>query len=240
MRGLPPRDTSLSALPNSAFDMSVCAALGPSTDRLESALAAQERAPEKIVRNAGGLRWALEQALAAGTDWIWVLDGSTLPRPRALGSLLDALDRADGLQEADVLSGVTVTPDGQIDKTRSLWYRRSQIDMAITVAERRLLPVRASAGPALVRRRAAAVDLPSRRTAFSAATVLEWTARILRTGTGYLVPESESESTGHGDDPLSNPITALRLLLGRSFVRFDRLTLGYELAERAFTRSIER
>jgi len=116
----------------------------------------------------------------------------------------------------------------------------NQIDLAMSSAARRLLPVRASAGPVLVRRRAAAVDLPSERAHLSAGAVLEWTARMLRSRVGYLVPESETDALDSARDPMRDPLTAMRLLLGRSLVRFDRLTYGYELAERTFARSIER
>ena len=192
------------------------------------------------MRSGGGLRRAVEDALGTDAEWIWVLDPSTTPRPGALRTLLEGLDRVGELPEPDVLAGVTVTPNGQVDRSRSLWYRRNQIDVAMSSAVRRLLPVRASAGPVLVRRRAAAVDLPSERAPLSAGAVLEWTARMLRSRVGYLVPDSETDALDSARDPMRDPLTAMRLLLGRSLVRFDRLTYGYELAERTFARSIER
>ena len=207
---------------------------------MEAALTAQERAPDGIVRVAGGLRQAVEEALRTDAAWVWILEGSTAPRPGALGALLDGLERVGDLPEPGVLAGVTVTPQGKVDRSRALWYRRNQIDLAMSSAVRRLLPIRASAGPALVRRAAAASELPSARAPLSAGALLEWTARMLRARVGYLVPESESEPLDDAGNPLRDPRTALRLLLGRSLVRFDRLTYGYELAERTFARSIER
>jgi hypothetical protein len=63
--------------------------------------------------------------------------------------------------------------------------------------------------------------------------VLEWTTRILRYGTGYLVPDSESVGVGTAGDPLLAPATAARLLLGRSMLGVDRVGLVLELCERA-------
>ena len=219
---------------------SVCAALGPAPAAVEAALAAQQHPPDETIRTDAGLRSALERALATGCDWVWLLDGATAPRPDALQALLDGLRRAKGLPAPSLLAGVAVGADGQIDARRSLWYRRNQINITMGTVGRRLLPVRATAGPALVRSSAAAELVPGGRTPLSPAGVLRWTARILRGRVGYLVPEAESEIVDPARDPMGEPLTALRLLLGRSLVRFDRLTYGYELAERTFVRPVER
>jgi hypothetical protein len=190
------------------------------------------------VSDRGPLRGRLERALEAGADWIWVLDGSTVPRDGALGGLLDALERTSGLEEPSLMTGVVVTPDGLVDEGRVLWYRRNQIDIAMEAAAQRLLPIRAATGSVLVQRDAVRGELPPFGAPGSPATVLEWTARMLRFRTGYLVPESESEAVEPGYDPASSPLTAARLMFAGALGRFDRIRYGFELAERLGGRSL--
>jgi len=217
----------------------VCAVLDPASSPLDRALAAQRRPPDHLVRDGGPLRGRLERALASGADWVWVLDGSVVPREGSLLELLHGLDRVGELQEPHVMTGVVLAPDGLVDEGRVLWYRRNQIDIAMASAEARLLPIRAATGSVLVRRDAVEAELPPERAHLAPAAVLEWTARILRTRTGYLAPESESEAVEPGYDPASDPVTAARLLFGGALQRFDRLRYGFELAERVGGRSAE-
>jgi hypothetical protein len=55
---------------------------------------------------------------------------------------------------------------------------------------------------------------------------------VLRSRTGYLVPESESAALDTRGDPLLAPTTAMRLLFGRAVVGPDRVALVLELCER--------
>ena len=210
----------------------VCAVAGRSTERLQRALAAQGLTPESVVVETRLLA-GLERALASGADWIWVLDGSAAPRPNALQVLLEALDRMDGLPDPALLTGVVITADGRVDPNRSPWYRRFQLDVAMTSADRGLVPVRGCLGPALVDRSAVEATLPHARVRISPSSVLEWTARVLRGPTGYLVPESESETMDAGRDPLRRPATAARLILGGAVGRLEGVAVVLELAERA-------
>ena len=182
---------------------------------------------------ADGLRQGVVRALGTDADWIWVLDGSAAPRPGALDALLEGLARVDGLPQPCLLTGVVVTPDGRVDPNRAPWYRRFQIDVALRSADHELVPVRGTPGPVLVHRRAAALDLPRDRTAITPRSVLEWTARVLRHRTGYLVPGSESVALDTAGDPLLAPATAARLLTGRAIVGTDRVGFVLELCERA-------
>jgi hypothetical protein len=202
----------------------------------EGLLTAQSRSPDRLVTAARGLRPAVEAACGTGAEWLWLLDGLVVPRPGALAALLDGVARADGLEQPSVLAAVVVDRHGGVDPRHPVWYRPNQIDLAMMAASRRLLPVRAAAGSVLVRADAAVAEPPPPR-ALDPHGVLEWTARILRSGTGYLVPESEGEAVAGARDPAADPRTAGRLLLGGAFVRLDRLRYGYELAERAIARS---
>ena len=179
------------------------------------------------------LRAGLESALAGGADWIWVMDGSARPRPGALAALLAGLERVDGLPAPSLLTGVVVGPDGRVPASRAPWYRRFQIHVALDSVDQELLPVRAGIGPALVARDAVAAQLPPARAGLGPAAVLEWTARLLRERTGYLVPASESESDPSAPDPLRSPLTAARLILSGAVVRPDRVAVALELSERA-------
>ena len=190
-----------------------------------------------VVQHAGALGEGLRRGLATGADWIWVLDGSAAPRPGALDELLGALERTGGLPDPVLLGGVVVDAGGRVDEARAAWYRRAPTELAMAAAERRLLPIRASAGPVLVSRRGAEAEPPRERAAFGAGAVLEWTARLLRDGVGYLVPASEYVAAGAARDPALDPLTAARLVGGRAFSGTDRLRVGFELAERARRRA---
>jgi hypothetical protein len=211
---------------------SVCALVGSPGEPVRCALTSGDCAPQLIVEDTR-LRAGLERALATGADWIWVLDGSAVPRPNALGLLLEALDRTDGLPEPALLTGVVVAADGRVDANRPPWYRRYQLHVAVDSADRGLLPVRASVGPALVSRGAAEAALPPGSAPVSPGAVLEWTATVLRQSTGYLVPESASEAVGRVRDPLRSPVTAARLVFRRGVGPRDRVGTLLELAERA-------
>lgn len=211
---------------------SVCALVGSPGEPVRRALASAPGAPQSVVEDTR-LRAGLERALSTGAEWIWVLDGSAVPRPNALQLLLEALDRTDGLPAPALLTGLVVAADGRVDSNRSPWYRRYQLHVAADSAERGLLPVRASVGPALVSRVAAEAVLPSESAPVSPAAVLEWTATLLPQRTGYLVPESESEGVGPTRDPLRSPVTAARLIFRLGIGPRDRVGTLLEFAERA-------
>jgi hypothetical protein len=203
----------------------------PSVCALVSGFAEVPEAGQAI-RDPAGLREGVERALNTGAEWIWVLDGSSAPRPGSLAALLDAAGRAACFARPDVLVGVVLDAGGGVHESRPPWYRPDQIDIAMAATGQRLLPIRATAGPALVSRAAAEADLPAARAQLSPGGVLEWTAQILKFGTGYYVPDSESDAVAPLTDPVTDPRTAARLLFGRSFRRFDRVRLGYLLLER--------
>jgi len=185
----------------------------------------------------GRLDEALRRALAGGAEWIWVLDGTAVPRAGALERLLAALERVDGLPDPVLLGAVVVDSGGRVDRARAPWYRRAPTELAMAAAERRLLPIRASSGPVLVQRSAAEAEPPRAGSAFAPGVVLEWTARLLRDRVGYMVPESEAVAAAGARDPALDPRTALRLVAGTAFSGTDRLRVVAELAERARRRA---
>jgi hypothetical protein len=199
---------------------------------LEDALTAQGTELEHRVVDTR-LRSGLERALATGADWIWVLDGTSLPRPGALTALFDGRERVGELPAPVLLTGLVVTPDGRVHPQREPWYHRFRIDLAVAAADHALVPVRGSRGPALVRRETVAATLPGTSAGLTPGGVLVWTARLLRTDTGYLVPESEYVAAPDGRDPMRDPRTAARLLAGGGLRRLDRIALLLELSERS-------
>jgi hypothetical protein len=189
-----------------------------------------------VVEAGGQLADGLRRALDSPAEWIWLLDGSVAPRAPALAALLEALDRVDGIREPVVLAGVVLDPDGRVDESRAAAYRPSEIDIALTAVGRRLLPIRAVAGPALLHRSAVAAERRVPGGPPSPAATLELTARLLARGTGYLVPESEGDALAAIRDPLAEPRTVARLVGASGFRPVDRVRFGYEFALRAATR----
>jgi hypothetical protein len=206
----------------------VCAVVAGSR-RLDLALAAQRRQPESIIRTAGPLDAGLRHARESGAEWVWVLDGSAAPQPEALLALLQALDRVERLPEPQLLAGVVLEEDGSLDPTRAAWYRRGPREQTMAAGERRLLPIRAAAGPVLVRSDVVDALAPPRRALAPPGGVLEWTARLLRARVGYWVPDSESLALASGRNQARSPRTAAALLLGGAFAGRERVRVGLEL-----------
>src|SRR5436305_11135684 len=101
----------------------ICAVVGPPAGALERAVKAQTRPPEGLVTAEGGLRSGVESALTTGADWLWLLDGSSVPRPEALAAMRAALERLEGLPDPALLGGVVVGSEGGVDETRARWAR---------------------------------------------------------------------------------------------------------------------
>lgn len=185
----------------------VCAVLPNELEQLEPAVTAQSRAPEQVLRVAD-LMAGVTAALAESCEWLWLLDGQALPRRDALASLLEALQLAPALPAPVLLVGKAVTSDGALALGLAPWFRRGQTPVTMLAVSRRVLPVRA-AGTAslLVRRSAALASAPPRLDLPPSAAALEWTARLLRHATGYLVPTSVAD-TAAADDGSSASLDA--------------------------------
>ncbi len=157
------------------------------------------------VGGAGGFHAGIGHATRAGAGWVWLMDDDTMPDPGALAALLEA---ARGMPDADVLASVVRWTDGSPHLMNQPGLRRVGAEEAIAAAANGLVPIR-SASFVSVLVSGAAVErhgLPHAHY-FIWADDLEYTARILRNGRGYLVPASTvlhktagnagtSESTG--------------------------------------------
>ncbi len=205
---------------------SVCAVVDVSLKSVARAVEEQTRRPNATVPLRDSLPATLRRAVEGGAEWVWILDGTAVPRPGALAALLDALARVDDLARPDLLAGVVRTPDGRFDEGRGLWCPRREIALVMAAAPRRLLPIYAAAGPVLVRGDALR-GVRLRRTELSPGGMLDLTARILGKRTGYLVPESRSDAAA--PFRADRAATAARLVLGGAFKGLDRLRIGYEV-----------
>jgi hypothetical protein len=184
----------------------------------------------------------LERALATGAQWLWLLDGSAIPRSDALMRLLGALGDLGPLPSPALLTAKVVGSRGELVAAQTGWYRRTGTQVALNAAPRHLLPIRtAPAGCLLVRREAAAVARPPLRELEGPGAALEWTARLLRHDMGYLVPASVARAAGDvpwppdavGGDPLEDLRASAAMLFGSGWSPRERLWVGGGAARRA-------
>jgi len=144
-----------------------------------------------------GFREGLKVARDRGYDWVWLLHEDAVPDERALEELLAAAARGDDETPPVLLSSKVVRPDGKLD-LHSLGRPDSErVEHAVLSFERGLEPLRWSSfvsvlisGPALARH-----GLPL-ATLGGGVDELEFTARLLRWGEGYLTPRSVVEHEG--------------------------------------------
>lgn len=181
---------------------------------LDARLTAQERAPDAVLRSAAVLGSGLEQALRTGPDWLWILDGSALPRPAALARLVERADEHEELPAPDVLASAVLGADGSVAAAHAPWFRRGETDLALRAALARVLPVRAArAGSLLVRADAARASDPPLGDLDDPGAALEWTARLLRRGTAYLVPASVADAAPAPERGAEADVKAVAALL---------------------------
>lgn len=195
---------------------SICVLLAPGDARLAAAVDAQERRPDARVH-------LLSDAAESFADWVWVLDGSAVPRPQALGALLAAAARLEPVRSPAALTSRIVNGTGAVARAHAPLATQGRPEVAVEAAGVRVLPVRATTGGSLLVRRWAL--------AFARGEpAVVWTARMLRDGAGFLVPDSVADA---GDADGTGPASAARLLLGTALRPRERLRFAVELAERA-------
>jgi GT2 family glycosyltransferase len=168
-----------------------------STDGTAAMLA--EEFPEVTVRRlvtneggAGGFHAGMLDAYQRGFDWLWLMDDDTIPSPTALERLLAGGERADELGEpAWVLASKVIWSDGRLHPMNTALPAMHRLDELVDATSHGLLAIRcASAVSLLVSERAIErFGLPVKRY-FIWSDDVEFTARILRSKPGYLVPDS--------------------------------------------------
>jgi hypothetical protein len=183
-----------------------------------------------------------QRVTAAGATWVWLRDGTAVPEPDALERLLEQLGRLAGLPEPVLLTSKVVDAGGTLVPALAPWVRRDDAALTLEAAGRGLLPLRAARTASLLVRAEVLTRVAPRRADLPRpAAGLEWTARILRTAPGYLVPASVAVAArpprgavGALDgDPLLDLRAGSRLLAGRAFSAREKLWLGAEVTSRA-------
>ena len=151
----------------------------------------------RLTRNGGGaegFHYGVRAALGAEPDWIWLMDDDCEPAPGALEALLAAPRARD--PGAVLLAPLVETAEGEVLPLNRGWLRRRWFKAPLVGLEaahwaRDELRVEhvSLVGP-LVRAEAARRTDPPRRDFFIWFDDLEWTARLGRLGTLWLIPAS--------------------------------------------------
>jgi rhamnopyranosyl-N-acetylglucosaminyl-diphospho-decaprenol beta-1,3/1,4-galactofuranosyltransferase len=141
---------------------------------------------------AGGFTAGIDHARRSRPRWLWILDDDTIARPDTLERLLAGAERAPS--EPLLLASKVVWTDGSLhpmNRPGPKWRRPRETARAVRAG---LLPLRYTtfvslllSGTAIER-----AGLPQRHY-FIWSDDIEYTARITKRGSGYLVPDSVVE-----------------------------------------------
>lgn len=160
--------------------------------------------------------------LEATPGWLWFLAEGARPCDDALERLVAAIE-PEGLPPATVVAGLLVDEHGEPLADRLQPAPRIDAALAVRLVGRRLLPIRcAGLAHCLVAR--SAFDRHGRPDVrrFGPFAAEEWTARVLRTECGYLVPGSRVVLPGAHGGGRGVPLRAtLRMLPTRTWSRGD-------------------
>ena len=158
---------------------------------------------------AGGFHEGMRRAHAAGAEWIWLMDDDTIASETALEELLGASVKAP---DAVLLASKAVWTDGRLHPMNAPGPDRRRFDRLVTAAANALLPLRSATFVSLLVRRDA-IDrhgLPNAHY-FIWSDDIEYTARVTRGESGYVVPASVvTHATG-------TPYTAVSSTGGRFY-----------------------
>lgn len=212
-----------------------------STDGTADMLAARDGVEvlrlDRNLGGAGGFERGLRTAHPRGFEWLWLLDDDTLVDEGCLEALLAGAQRAP--ERASVLTSVVRWRDGSLHPMNSPWLRVTPRGRYALAAGAGVAPIRAATFVSTMVRHDA-VDRhgwpPGHY--FVWLDDIEYTARILASEQGYLVPESVAV---HWTPRPYNTVTDARerfffkvrnqlwLLRGRSFRGVERFEYGRAL-----------
>ena len=144
-----------------------------------------------------GYREGLRVAHGRGFEWLWLLHEDAVADDRALEELLAAVARADEGAPPVLMASKIVRPDGKLDLHSLGRPLGEEVPHVVASFERGLQPLRwSSFVSVLVSGRAlSSHGLPVASFA-DGLDELEFTARLLRWGEGYLAPRSVVEHAG--------------------------------------------
>ena len=207
-------------------------------EETREALAGQTVAPIAVVVQPPSTAPA-RSAPAEQPEWLWLLDGVTVPRADALEAFGAALETLAGLPAPLLLASKVIDAAGAMHPDALPRHEIFEKQYTVDAIERGLVQLRAvPAGSLLIRRGTferfgeLRADLPP------SWAVFEFTARALRSweDTGYLVPSSVAvrklppHPAGRRGEGLR---TRARLLAGPAWTPTERLWEGFLVAEAA-------
>lgn len=167
-----------------------------STDGTPEAIASDHRDVELLVmdRNgggAGGFAAGLRHAYRAGFGWFWLMDDDTVPERDALDALVRADASVEGRSRPLVLASAVQWRDRGLHPMNVPAVRVADAESMIHAARDALLPIRSASFVSVLVHRVALerYGLP-RAEYFIYNDDVEFTGRVLRHETGYLVPAS--------------------------------------------------
>ena len=142
---------------------------------------------------AGGFHEGMNHAYLAGAEWLWLMDDDTISRGDTLAELLAAAERAKPLRPL-LLASKALWTDGRLHPMNVPGFDRERLGRIVGGAERGLMPVTCATFVSLLVRREAVrrYGLPAKHF-FVWSDDIEYTNRVLREDTGFLVPGSVVE-----------------------------------------------
>ena len=221
----------------SATVAAVVCGSGPALDAVER----QDHAPDRVLAHGGPWRDAI-LAAAGQADWLWLVAGDVEPEPSALGALLELVPARAGLPEPVLLAGKVVDPDGRLDAASAPWPPLHDRAAGMAAAEHGVAAVRiARWGSLLVPRSAIERHGLPRPALARGGDDIEWTARLLRWGHGYLVPGSVAlRGQRDGRAPREAAGVARALASREAWAPYERLWVLYTVLLEGSRRSPSR
>jgi GT2 family glycosyltransferase len=142
---------------------------------------------------AGGFHEGMKHAYARGAEWLWLMDDDTIAQPSALSELLAAAARVpDG--PPLLLASKALWRDGRMHPMNAPVQDRARVERLVRGAELGLMPLRsATFVSVLVHRRAVERHGLPLKHFFMWSDDIEYTGRILKEDSGFLVPTSVVE-----------------------------------------------
>jgi hypothetical protein len=213
----------------------VCVVLVGADPELDGAIGAQEQRPDDELR-ARDVRTGIIEAAGRQSRWIWLLDGTAVPRPDTLSELLSAGAVEICGQTPTLVASTVITGAGELVAAHVPWGRHGEVDVALDAVECHAVPIRAAAGGSLLVSGAMTRAHPPPRSGVPPqVATLGWTARILRTTIGLLVPASpvlaRLPATARRDargDSSAEVRAGVALLRAQAWTTRERLRLGGE------------
>lgn len=147
--------------------------------------------PENV-GGAGGFHEGVRLGHDGGADWVWLMDDDTIPEAGALAALMRRTTHVDPLgRPPSLLSSRVVWTDGRLHPMNRPGFERTRLELVVDGAVHRMMPLRATTFVSLLVARRA-IDEHGLPLAgyFIWSDDIEYTARILRSGAGYVIPES--------------------------------------------------